>query len=68
MIKCVAKEFIYIKLEQSIVDNSKKIGIMDLDFINFQRDAPMRVNGLITRCMGKVFLPTRREIDGKENL
>ena len=68
MIKCVEKEFIFIKLEQYIVDNLKKIDIMDLDFTNFLRGAPMRVNGLIIKCMEKAFLQIRKEIDGKENL
>ena len=68
MIKCVEKEFIFIKLEQSIVDNLKKIDIMDLDFTNFLRDAPTKVNGLIIKCMVKVFLLIKKGIDGKGNL
>ena len=68
MIKCVEKEYISIKLEQYIVDNLRKIDIMDLVFTNFLRDAHMRVNGFIIKCMVKVYLLIRKEIDGKGSL
>lgn len=68
MIKCVEKECIFIRLAQYIEGNLKKIDTMDLDFISFLKDAPMRVNGLIIKCMEKAFLQIRKEIDGKGNL
>lgn len=63
-----AKVYIDINLEQFTLGFGKIICTMVMENINSLKDAHMKGNGLIIKCMVKEYLQKKKEINGKESL